>query len=212
MFDFKGASAQERSRECKRIAAESGDDQFFTARELNYLPQMLMGGEQVLAFTSGLMDGNTWLIVLTDKRIIFLDKGLLYGLEQVSIDLDRVNSIASTTGLMFGEILITDGARQRKIEDVSKHSVRIFTNKVQAAIEARKIYLGPARPMVVDRGEIQDKVVAPPTIAEPATTVATATTGNSTTISSDSTSLGCAVIVAFVGLGMLVYTMVIWVF
>jgi len=143
MFDFKNASRAELNREYGRIAQEMGDDRFFTSKELNYLQKVLMECEQVLAFASGLMDGNTWLIVLTDKRIIFLDKGLVYGLKQVVIDLDRVNSVAGNTGLLFGKIMITDGARERKIENVWKKTVRPFTNKVQEAIEARKIYLSP---------------------------------------------------------------------
>ncbi|MGH8273023.1 MAG: hypothetical protein ACRES9_02020 [Gammaproteobacteria bacterium] len=58
-FDFKHASAAERKVEYKRIAKEIGDDQFFTKKELNYLPEILADGEQILAFSSGLMDGDT---------------------------------------------------------------------------------------------------------------------------------------------------------
>jgi hypothetical protein len=215
MFDFKNASAKERQQEYKRIAVDSGDDRFFTARELNHLPRILMDGEQVLAFSSGLMDGNTWLIVLTDKRVIFLDKGLLYGLRQVSVDLDRINSVASNTGLLFGDILITDGARQRKIEDVAKRSVGIFTNKVQEAIDARKIYLRPGRAQQVERDEVRAKVVPAPAIVEPPPSAPVTTTvapAHDAALDADSTSTGCAAIVALVGLGMLVYTIFRWVF
>ena len=72
MFDFKNASKKERKKEYKRIAKEIGDDQFFTKKELKYLPEILMENEQVLAFSSGVMDGNTWLITLTNERVIFL--------------------------------------------------------------------------------------------------------------------------------------------
>ena len=43
MFDFKNASAKELDKEYKRIADEIGDDQFFTKKELRYLPEMLYG-------------------------------------------------------------------------------------------------------------------------------------------------------------------------
>ena len=137
-FNFKTASKSELKNEYNRIAKEIGDDQFFTKKELNYLPEILSDGEQILAFTSGLMDGNTWLLTLTDRRIIFLDKGIIYGLSQAIIDLDKVNSISFKTGLFFAEIVVTDGAVQRKIENVWKKTAKAFTNKVQAAIEARK--------------------------------------------------------------------------
>ncbi|WP_342705455.1 PH domain-containing protein [Burkholderia arboris] len=134
MFDFKNSSKEALKAEYKRISREVGDDQFFTKKELNHLPEILMDGEQVLAFSSGLMDGNTWLIVLTDHRVVFLDKGLIYGLKQVSINLDKVNSVSGTTGMMFGEIRIEDGASERIIKNVWKKTVVPFTNKVRDAI------------------------------------------------------------------------------
>ena len=137
-FDFKNASLSDRKREYDRIAKEIGDDQFFTKKELNHLPEILSDGEQVLAFTSGLMDGNTWLVTLTDKRIIFLDKGMIYGLKQTAIDLDKVNSISGQTGIFFGKITIEDGASSRLINNVWKKTVVAFSNKVRDAIEARK--------------------------------------------------------------------------
>ncbi|MFJ2994827.1 PH domain-containing protein [Pandoraea sp. NPDC087047] len=145
MFDFKNASKEQLKIEYNRIAREIGDDQFFTKKELNHLPEILMDGEQVLAFTSGLMDNNTWLIALTDQRVVFLDKGFIYGLKQVSINLDKINSVSGTTGLFFGEIRIEDGASERVIKNVWKKTVVAFTNKVRDALHAyRKPAAGQA--------------------------------------------------------------------
>ncbi|WP_160012613.1 PH domain-containing protein [Rhizobium sp. 18055] len=137
-FDFKNATKTELKTEYDRIAKDMGDDQFFTKKELNFLPEVLGEGEQVLAFTSGLMDGNTWLITLTDRRIIFLDKGMVFGLKQSSISLDKVNAVSGETGIIFGSIKIEDGATQREIRNVLKKTVVKFVNKVRDALEARK--------------------------------------------------------------------------
>ena len=149
-FDFKNASQADRKKEYDRIAREVGDDQFFTKKELNHLPEVLSDDEQVLAFTSGLMGSNTWLITLTDRRIIFLDKGMIYGLKQTTIDLDKVNSVSGQTGILFGKIIIEDGASSRVIENVWKKTVVAFTNKVRDAIEARK---NSARPVAMQQNE-----------------------------------------------------------
>ncbi len=133
-INLKTASNAERKAEYDRIAKEIGDDQFFTRRELNYLPEILQDNEQILAFTSGLMDGNTWLLTLTDRRIIFLDKGMIFGLKQQSIPLNKINAISCKTGLFFGVILITEGSATHKIENVWKKTVKIFTNKAQDAM------------------------------------------------------------------------------
>lgn len=151
-FDFKNAPPAELKREYNRIATEIGDDRFFTKKELRHLPSILADGEQVLAFTSGLMEGRTWLITLTDRRIIFLDKGLIFGLKQTSIDLDKVNAISGETGLFLGTIQIEDGARQRQIKHVWKKSVVRFTNKARDAMELRK------HPVQVQRSDPDDVV------------------------------------------------------
>lgn len=138
MFDFKNASKADLNQE-KRIAKESGDDRFFTRKELRHLPEVLMDREQVLAFSSGRMDGNTWLIVLTDRRILFLDKGMFFGVKQATIPLQKVNAVSGKTGVMFGSIEISDGGSTRQIKQVRKQSVLPFTNRVQEAIDAVSI-------------------------------------------------------------------------
>lgn len=122
--------------EIARIARECGDTQFLTKKELQYLPEIIQNGESILAFASGFMDNNSWLIVLTDRRIIFLDKGFLYGLKQTVIPLNRINAISGTTGILLGKIIITDGAGSRKISNVPKQTVKPFINKCQAALDA----------------------------------------------------------------------------
>lgn len=119
-----------------RIAREMGDDRFFTRRELDTLPGMLQRGEEVLAFASGVMEAKTWLIVLTGRRIIFLNKGLFFGLKHVTVDLMKVNSVESKTGLLFGTITVHDGGTGYTIEQVLKHTVGPFTRRADRAVAA----------------------------------------------------------------------------
>ena len=134
-FDFKNAPKEELDREYKRIAKEVGDDRFFTKKQLRYLPEILLEREQVVAFSSGMMDGKTWLIALTDKRIIFLDKGMLYGLKQTSIPISKISSVSGETGMMFGKITISTGSDEKCISKVWKKTVRPFTNRLNEIIE-----------------------------------------------------------------------------
>jgi len=136
-FDYKNASREELKKEYTRIAKETGDDQFQVRKELKYLPEILQDREQILAFASGMMDANTWLISLTDKRIIFLDKGMIYGLKQHIIELNKVNSISGDTGIVFGKIVVTHGSQSLKIEKVWKHTVKPFVNRALKAIDNR---------------------------------------------------------------------------
>lgn len=138
MLDFTTATTDQLKQVYNAIAAELGDDRFFTTKELDVMPKILAPMEQVLSFSSGLMDGNTWLIVLTNERILFLDKGMLYGLKQTSIELENIVSIQGETGLMFGIIRISSAASPHEIRNVWKRTVNQFVNKVRLAAAAKK--------------------------------------------------------------------------
>lgn len=138
MLDFTTATGEQRKRAYDAIAKELGDDQFFTSKELDVLPKILATNEQVLSFSSGLMDGNTWLIVLTDQRVMLVDKGMVFGLKQVSIQLEDIVAIEGQTGLFFGNISVSTAAGPREIRNVWKRTVNTFINKVNAARSARR--------------------------------------------------------------------------
>jgi len=118
-----------------QIKALAEVDTFGTKKEIRYLPDILTENESILALTSGLMGGNTWLIVCTEKRVIFLDKGMMYGLKQRETPLEKINSIEQKTGMMFGSIGIWDGAAHMEIKKVSKRTVRPFVEAVNRARE-----------------------------------------------------------------------------
>ena len=137
-LDFRTATRSQLECVWKAIARETGDDRFFTTKELDILPQLMAEKEQVLSFSSGLVDSNTWLIVLTDQRIMLLDKGMFFGLKQISIELSKINSFESKTGLLFGSIDIGSNARNFSITNVWKKTVNPFTMKLREAQKARE--------------------------------------------------------------------------
>lgn len=113
-------------------------DEWGTRKEIAELPAVLGVDEHIKAITSGLTDGNTWLIVCTNKRIVMLDKGMIYGLRLIDIPLDRINSISQSKGLVLGKISITDGAVTRTIENVSNITVSFFADTVNKEIQLFK--------------------------------------------------------------------------
>ncbi len=132
-------AGEDRDREAlvahfRRMAEESGNDQLFTWPELEHLPEVLQGGEQVLALVSGTMDGVYWLVVLTDQRVLFLDKGLLYGMQQRSIPLARINSVSSRKGLLLGDIIISDNVQEYLVESVAPQAAEIFVSRLQQVL------------------------------------------------------------------------------
>ncbi|WP_051436841.1 PH domain-containing protein [Brachyspira alvinipulli] len=115
-------------------------DTSFTKKELNELPNVIHEDEDILYFTSGFhkSNNNTMIIVLTTKRIIFLDKGMFISRRQFDIPLDMVNSVQSYTGLLLGELTIVHGAHSEIIKDIGKDSVVIFQQMATKEIEKYK--------------------------------------------------------------------------
>lgn len=121
-----------------KLNALSGADSFGTKKEIKHLKEMLYENEEVFAIASGIMDGNTWLIACTNKRIVFIDSGMIYGVKHSEVMIDKVNGVSFKNGLMLGEIHIEDGASTRIIKNVQKYSTKPFVDAVHKAMELSK--------------------------------------------------------------------------
>lgn len=108
---------------------------FWTGKEVKSLPDVLENGEEIRAISSGFVDGNTWLLVCTDRRIIFLDRGWLYGLKQIQMPLNRINSIDHEIGLAVGSISIWDGATRMTVGGILRSKVHYFVKVAKHSME-----------------------------------------------------------------------------
>lgn len=141
MIDYKTAKRSDLKAEFKRLLRVTcGDGQLpyqGTKKEFFHLPKVLGEGERPLAIVSGMMENSTWLMTLTNHRIILLDKGLIFGLKQKDLALSEIKGINGSTAIMFGTISIMSGVNL-EIKRVDKRCVIPFVNKVN---EARGIHL-----------------------------------------------------------------------
>lgn len=111
---------------------------FGTMKEMSRLPEQLQSGEVVFGFTAGVMsntgDSNktdfgmsTWLVVLTDRRFLFLDAAMLSSSIDVhSILHKNVQAVRVAQGFVFGKINIDTGGRTTLIDNCEKHTVKIL--------------------------------------------------------------------------------------
>ena len=111
---------------------------FYTRKEVRYLPKVLSDNERILALTSGFMNNRTWLAVCTNRRVLFLDRGMFFGLRQLQMNLDRIQAIDSSFGIAFGTIRVWDGAASMEIGLVLKSTVAPFVKTVQDAMDQYK--------------------------------------------------------------------------
>ncbi len=120
---------------------------FWTKKEIRALPEILEHNESIKAITSGtsgLMNNATWLAVCTDRRIIFINRGMFYGLRQVQIPLDRIQAIDHQFTIFFGSIRVWDGASAFTISMVLKGSILPFVKATQEQLQIIRKLTKPA--------------------------------------------------------------------
>lgn len=108
-------------------------------REIKYLPEILMENELILGLTNGFESGHKWLIVCTNRRIVFLDKRLFFGLRQKDILIDKISSVSQESHLVFGKIIISEGTMNTVIGNIPQNTVKAFVNAINKSIDTSKM-------------------------------------------------------------------------
>lgn len=111
--------------------------QILGRKELRELPAILWDDEDVLDVVQGIYENGTGILVATQKRLVFVDKGWLYGLRVEDFSLDKISSIQYETGLVFGSITIFTSGNKAVIKQVEKGRVRTFAESVRARISSK---------------------------------------------------------------------------
>ena len=106
-------------------------DLWGTKREVKELPKILNDNEIIKYGCSGFNNNNTVLCLCTNQRVLFLDKGLLYGIKSTEVPLDMVNGVSYEKGLIFGKIAITNGANVTKLEQITKKDAPIMADTIK---------------------------------------------------------------------------------
>lgn len=119
----------------QQLANAEVTDVFGTKKEIKSLPDIIDidNGETILYAAGGFVDSNSVLIVCTNTRIIFLDRGLIYGTKTTEIPLDMVNGVSYSKGLVLGSIAVTNGAVTTQIENLQKYSAQKLADTIKNA-------------------------------------------------------------------------------
>jgi hypothetical protein len=103
-------------------------------KELRHLSDILKQGEKVLAVTKGQVDSRTWLLAVTDARLILLNFGLLFTRRQLEVPLFSVKSVGYAKGLIYSSISIDTGGGIVSLEKMQKKSITALTTIICNAV------------------------------------------------------------------------------
>jgi hypothetical protein len=124
----------------RRLTASWGTMQRLFARaELEKLPSVIWHDERLEALAGGLYSGTNGIVCRTDRRVLFVSKGILSGLKVADFPLDEISSIQYKVGLIAGELTIfSSGNRAEITQIVPKDEARLFAEGVRARGETEK--------------------------------------------------------------------------
>jgi hypothetical protein len=111
---------------------------FFGRKEINELPNILAPTETVDNIIQGTYNNGQGILVSTTRRLVFIDKGLLYGLKVEDFPLDKITSIQYETGLILGKVKIYTSGNIATIDNVEKSSSRKFAEFVRDKLSQPK--------------------------------------------------------------------------
>lgn len=122
-------------REDIAVAWERVNNKIGKKRDIKKLPEYLSSDERVLSMAGGVNAGNNGLLVATTKRVIFVSEGVInHSMEDFPYD--RITTVTTKRGMMFGKILVTTAGNTRVIEQVDKREAEAVSSVVREQVEA----------------------------------------------------------------------------
>jgi len=118
----------------RQIQATPGGSSLIALREIKALPGILWDDEIVERIVSGTYLDRFGVLVATNKRVIFVDKGLIYGVRVEDFPYSNITSIRYKVGLIMGEITIFASGNSAEIKMIHKNLVQNFCENVRAKI------------------------------------------------------------------------------
>lgn len=103
-------------------------------KEVKELPNIIQSNEVIKCLIQGIYNKGNGLLVLTDKRLIFIDKGFV-NLKTEDFPLKRISSIQFESGILYAKIKIHTSSNIAEIENVDKVQGKEFVNFVKSQIE-----------------------------------------------------------------------------
>lgn len=129
---------------------------FFARKEIRELPDVLSEDERIVYLVEGRNKTTKHHIILvaTDRRLIFVDKEFIYGLNVEDFSYDKVSSIQYETSLMLASIDIHTSDNIVEIDGVGKYEAELFCKKVRDFMSHPKEYFqNDSGPTVLDQLE-----------------------------------------------------------
>jgi hypothetical protein len=127
-----------------------------SGKEIKRLVGHLWEDEQVERMVKGTYGRGTGLLVLTDRRLLFLKEGMTKQTED--FPLEKVSSVQWSSGLTLGTITIFASANKAEIKNVNKDAGKEMTDHVRHRLSEPKPSTAPTGDQTAVAVDIPDQI------------------------------------------------------
>jgi hypothetical protein len=115
-------------------------------KELRKLPSMLHEHETIVNFTQGRYEGNEGLIVATDRRVMFIDEGIVRS-HREDFPYERISSVQCSTGMLAGKLTIFASGNKAELDNIMpKQQATALADYVRNRISPAQPLTAPTAP------------------------------------------------------------------
>jgi hypothetical protein len=103
-------------------------------REVAMLPRLLNAGEQVIDVCHGTTDGRAAVLVVTDRRVLFMQRRRLWGADVESTPLARIRSAEDHMGVRHATVVVDAAGRLFELGEVDRALAQVFCARLRAQL------------------------------------------------------------------------------
>lgn len=143
-----------------QISSLDGFSAFLGRKEIKELPNILWQDENIENIVQGHYKDGNGILVATNKRLVFVNKGLLWGLTVEDFAYDKISSTQYETGLLFGDLTIYTSGNKAVISQIDKKQARLFGDWLRNKLSSKTEKEQPAKEQPKNEININDDVVS----------------------------------------------------
>lgn len=103
-------------------------------KEIKALPDILWEDEKLEKMVQGYYEKGSGILAATNKRLVFVDRGMIYGIRVEDFPYDKISSIQYETGMLGAKIMIFTSGNKAEIKHVRNAVAKNFGDYVRARI------------------------------------------------------------------------------
>lgn len=115
----------------------TGGQKMLVRKEVKALDGLLQADEEVLLISNGLYEKKNGAVIATNRRVLFLDKGLV-GLTHEDFPYDRISSVQHQTGMMLGSMKIHASGNEAEIKSMGKEAAKNMAEIVRGKLAEKQ--------------------------------------------------------------------------